>query len=135
MNRGINKETIEETKQKGKNTKANPIRVDLLVSRKMDGQINEVVQALLIEKAAVVRMLLWFALRFAQPSEIAGKQSYKADGQAVKRLDTRITQDMLDSIEKLTALEKRAKSSVIKMLLYWALANIGNYTIEDMLIK
>ena len=138
MYRGINKEALNEAEQKGKTTRANPIRVDLLISLKMDEQITELSQAIFIEKAAAVRMLMSFALRFAKPSElseIAKKQSYKTDGQAIKRLDTRITQDMQDSIEKLMGFDERAKSKAIKSLLHWALENIGKYTFDDLLQK
>jgi hypothetical protein len=138
MNRGINKVVLTEPEQKGKSTRANPIRVDVLVSRKMDERITEIAEAMKIEKAAAVRMLIWFGLRFAPSadiSEIFTKKSYRADGQATNRLDTRITQEVLEGIEKLMGNDKRAKSSVIKTLLYWALANIGNYTIADWLAK
>ena len=138
MNRGIDKTALYKPKQKGKNTKANPIRVDVLVTRLMDGQISEISEAMKIEKAAAVRMLIWFAMRFAPSADLAGmtnKRSFDTDTQATQRLDTRITQEMLGEIERLTELENVKKSRVIKRYLEWALANIGSFTIGDWLSK
>ena len=138
MNRGIDKETIDVPEQRGKRTKANPIRVDVLVSRQMEARIAEISEAMKLEKAAAVRMLMWFAMRFASPFELTEKanmQSAKHGSQLTQRLDTRITQEMLNKIEELMEIEKLTKSTVIKILLEWALANIGHYTIEDWLIK
>jgi hypothetical protein len=58
---------------------------------------------------------------------------YKYGSQSVHRIDTRITQDMLNAIEELMRIHKLSKSGVVKTLLYWALENIGNYTIADFL--
>ena len=138
MNRGINKETLEDSEIKGKNTRANPIRIDVLIPSQTEVYITEISEAMKIEKAATVRMLIWFALRFAPPvelAEIADKKSFKTDGVSDNRLDTRITQDMLDEIENLMKVVKQSKSSAVKTLLYWALANIGSYTIADWLSK
>jgi len=138
MNRGINKETLETPEIKGKSTKANPIRVDVLVTRQMQERIVEISEAMKIEKAATVRMLLWFAMRFAPPSGLTGltnERSFDADTQSTQRLDTRITQEMLDEIESLMQMAKVSKSRVIKSLLEWTLTNIGKYTIEDWLSK
>jgi len=138
MNRGINKEALEEPKQKGKNTKANPIRVDVLVTHEIEAQINEVSEALKIEKAATVRMLLWFGLRFSERSElskIAAEQNFSYGSQSVNRLDTRITQDMLDMLTSLMESEKMSKSGVIKTLLFWSLSNLGKYTFADILAE
>jgi len=138
MNRGIEKETLEKPEVKGKNTKANPIRVDVLVQDKTEADIIKISEAMKIEKAAIVRMLIWFAMRFAPPvelSKIASEQHFNYGSQSVNRLDTRITQEMLDEIENLMKADKLSKSKVIKVLLYWALANIGSYTIADWLSK
>jgi len=138
MNRGINKEALEEPKQKGKNTKANPIRVDVLVTHEIEAQINEVSEALKIEKAATVRMLLWFGLRFSERSElskIAAEQNFSYGSQSVNRLDTRITQDMLDMLIGLMESERMSKSGIIKTLLFWSLSNLGKYTFADMLAE
>jgi hypothetical protein len=138
MNRGINKETIDNSEVKGKNTRANPIRIDVLVPDQTEARITEISETMKIEKAATVRMLIWFALRFAPPVELAetaDKKSYKTDGVSANRLDTRITQDMLDEIENLMKVVKQSKSSAVKILLYWALANIGGYTIADWIAK
>jgi len=138
MNRGINKEVLNESEIKGKNTKANPIRIDVLVPNQTELQITEISEAMKIEKAATVRMLIWFAMRFAPPvelSQIADRKSYKTDGVSANRLDTRITQEMLDEIENFMKVDKLSKSSAVKTLLYWALANIGNFTIADWLSK
>ena len=138
MNRGIEKKPIEEPTIKGKNSKANPIRVDVFVPNKTVERLTELSEAMKIEKAATVRMLLWFSMRFAPPvelSRIASETSFKSEGQSVNRLDTRITQEMLDEIESFMKIDKLSKSRVIKTLLYWALANIGKYTFEDMLAK
>ena len=138
MNRGINKETLEEPKQKGKITRANPIRVDVLVSHEIEAQITNVSQALKIEKATTVRMLLWFGLRFSprnELSKIAAEQNFSYGSQSVNRLDTRITQEMLDRLTELMESENMSKSGIIKTLLFWALANLGNYTFADMLAE
>ena len=138
MNRGINKEVIEKSTVKGKNTRANPIRVDVLIPTDTEIQITDIAEAMKIEKATTVRMLIWFALRFAPPvelSRIADTKSFKTDGVSDNRLDTRITKEMLDEIESLMKINKLSKSSAVKTLLYWALANIGNYTITDWLSK
>jgi hypothetical protein len=138
VNRGINKEALTDSEVKGKNTRANPIRIDVLVPNQTETQITEISEAMKIEKAAIVRMLIWFALRFAPPlelAEIADKKSFKTDGVSDNRLDTRITQEMLDEIENLMKVGKHSKSSAVKTLLYWALANINNYTIGDWLSK
>ena len=138
MNRGIDKETLEKPTQKGKVTRANPIRVDVLVPNATAERIFQISETMKIEKAATVRMLMWFGMRFALPVELAritSEKNFKTEGQSVKRLDTRITQEMLDTIENLMKVEKLSKSKVIRILLYWALANIGNYTIEDWLSK
>ena len=136
MNRGINKETLDAPEQKGKNTRANPIRVDVLVSHEIEARIMEISEALKVEKAAIVRMLLWFGLRFAPRGDIAiiaNEQNFSYGSQSVNRLDTRITEEMRDMITELMEQEKMSKSGIIKTLLFWALANIGSYTIEDML--
>ena len=136
MNRGIDKEAIENPKIKGKITKANPIRVDGLITLEMDNAIAGISEALKIEKAAAVRMLLWFGLRFAvhrKLPQIADEQGFKYGSQSVHRIDTRISQDMLDAIEELMRIHKLSKSGIVKTLLYWALENIGNYTIADLL--
>lgn len=138
MNRGIEKQALETSEIKGKNTRANPIRIDVLVPSSTESQITDISEAMKIEKAATVRMLIWFALRFAPPvelAEIADKKSFKTDGVSSNRLDTRITQDMLDEIETLMKSDRQSKSSAVKTLLYWALANIGSYTIADWLSK
>ena len=138
MNRGVNKEILETSTIKGKNTKANPIRIDLLVPSKTEAQIIDISEALKIEKAAAVRMLIWFAIRFAPPVElahIADTKGFKSDGVSIIRLDTRITQEMLDEIENLMKADRQSKSSAVKTLIYWALANISNYTIGDLLTK
>jgi len=138
MNRGINKEALEMPEIKGKNTKANPIRVDVLVTRQMEARIAEISEAMKIEKAATVRMLIWFGMRFSSPASLTGltnKRSFDADTQSTQRLDTRITQEMLDEIENLMQIAKVSKSRVIKSILEWALTNIGKYTIEDWLSK
>ena len=138
MNRGINKESIDESEVKGKHTRANPIRIDVLVPNQTEADITEISEAMKIEKAATVRMLIWFALRFAPPvelAEIADKKSFKTDGVSGNRLDTRITQEIHDEIENLMKVGKQSKSSTVKTLLYWALANIGNYTVADWIKK
>lgn len=138
MNRGINKETLDASEQKGKSTRANPIRVDVLVSSEIETRITEISEALKVEKAAIVRMLLWFGLRFAPQSAIAtiaNEQNFSYGSQSVNRLDTRITEEMRDMVAKLMEHEKMSKSGIIKTLLFWALTNIGSYTIEDMLSK
>lgn len=132
MNRGIDKKAIEKPVLKGKISRANPIRVDVLVPIKTDERISEISEAMKIEKAATVRMLIWFSMRFAPPveiSRIASEKNFKTEGQSVHRLDTRITQEMLDGIEALMRTDELSKSGVVKVLLYWALANIGNFTI------
>jgi len=136
MNRGINKETLENPDIKGKNTKANPIRVDVMVTHHMEAAVTEISEAMKIEKAATVRMLIWFAMRFASPVELTGmtnERSFDTDTQSTQRLDTRITQDMLDEIEYLMKIEKVKKSRVIKRYIEWSLANIHKYTIADFL--
>jgi len=138
MNRGINKETLETPKQKGKNTKANPIRVDVLVPDEIEVKLTELSEALKVEKAATVRMLLWFGLRFADSGElskISAEKNFSYGSQSVNRLDTRITQEMLDMVTELMERENMSKSGVIKTLLFWTLANLGKYTFEDMLAK
>ena len=138
MNRGINKEAIEKPEQKGKTTRSNPIRVDVLVSHEIEAQIIEISEALKVEKAAAMRMLLWFGLRFSPRSalsKIASEQNFSYVSQSINRLDTRITQEMLDMIDELMKLENMSKSGIIKTLLYWALTNLGKYTFEDMLAK
>ena len=138
MNRGINKVALDTPEKKGKGTKANPIRVDVLVTRPMEERIAEISEAMKIEKAATVRMLLWFGMRFASPfdiTELKNQKKVKADGLSTQRLDTRITQEMLDKIEMLMEAEQLSKSSVVKMLIEWALSNINNYTIGDWLTK
>jgi len=127
---------METPEIKGKNTKTNPIRVDVLVTRHIEARIIEISEAMKIEKAATVRMLLWFGMRFAPPTGLTGltnERSFEADTKSTQRLDTRITQEMLDEIENLMKMAKVSKSRVIKSLLEWALANIGKYTIEDWL--
>ena len=138
MNRGIEKEVLTESKIKGKNTKANPIRVDVLMPEKMEADIVKISEAMMIEKAATMRMLIWFAMRFAPPfelSKIASEKNFKTEGQSTNHLDIRITQAMLNEIENLMKADKQSKSKVVKVLLYWALANIGSYTIDDWLTK
>ena len=138
MNRGIDKTVLDEPEIKGKNTKANPIRVDVLITRRMDESISEISEAMKIEKAAAVRMLMWFAMRFASQVELTGmtnRRSSDAETQSTQRLDTRITQEMLDEIETLMKIENVKKSRVIKRYIEWALANIGKYTIGDWLEK
>ena len=136
MNRGIEKEVISKPNQKGKNTRANPIRVDVLISRPMEAAITEISEAMKIEKAATVRMLMWFGMRFASPTnllELANRRDAKADGLLTQRLDTRITQDMLYRIEELMEIGQFTKSSVVKLLIEWTLGNIDRYTIGDWL--
>ena len=138
MNRGINKETLDAPEQKGKNTRSNPIRVDVLVSHDMETRIMEISETLKVEKAAIVRMLLWFGLRFAPRGDItviAKERNFSYGSQSVNRLDTRITEEMRDMIAEHMEREKMSKSGIIKTLLFWALANIGSYTIGDMLPK
>ena len=138
MNRGINKETLETPKQKGKNTKANPIRVDVLVPDEIEVKLTELSEALKVEKAATVRMLLWFGLRFADSGElskISAEKNFSYGSQSVNRLDTRITQEMIGMVTELMERENMSKSGVIKTLLFWTLANLGKYTFEDMLAK
>ena len=136
MNRGINKEHMEESTHKGKNSRANPIRVDLLVPDEIEVRINEISEALKIEKAATVRMLLWFSLCFADHSElskISAEQNFSYGSQSVNRLDTRITKEMFEMVNNLMQIEKMSKSGIIKTLLFWALANLGKFTFEDIL--
>lgn len=135
MNRGINKEPLEEPKQKGKNTRANPIRVDVLVPQEIDVQINEISEALKVEKAATVRMLLWFGLRYAPGRELPkiAAENFNYGSKSVNRLDTRITQEMFDMITELMESENMNKSGIIKTLLFWTLANLRMYTIVDLL--
>jgi hypothetical protein len=83
-------------------------------------------------------MLLWFGLRFApgdELSKIAAEQNFSYGSQSVNRLDTRITQEMLDMITELMESKNMSKSGIIKTLLFWTLANLGKYTFEDMLAK
>ena len=134
MNRGIDKEVLKTPVKKGKTTKSNPIRVDVLVPQNTVARIIEVSDAMKIEKAATVRMLVWFGLRFASPfelSKIADEKMYRIDGISDVKLDIRVTQEMLDEIEKMMKVDKLSKSSATKTLIFWALSNIGNYTIQD----
>jgi len=127
MNRGIEK-----------SKKSNPIRVDVLITRQMDENITELAEAMKLEKAAAVRMLIWFGMRFASPLELTGmtnERSFDAETQSTQRLDTRITQDMLDGIESLMKIEGVKKSRVIKRYIEWALENIHKYTLADFVSK
>jgi hypothetical protein len=138
MNRGIEKEALSEPELKGKTSRANPIRLDLLVATSIDEQINDISEAMKLEKSATVRMLIWFAMRFAPLVElvkIADAKMFANEGNSKNRLDTRITSDMLGEINSLMKTTKLSKSSAVKTLLFWALNNIGNFTINDWLSK
>lgn len=132
MNRGLSKENIEQPERKGKITKSNSNRIDMWISVEMDARITQIAEAMKLEKATAVRMLLWFGLRFSSPLELFEKTSFDKHPYP-KRLDTRITQEMLEKIEELVRANGSSKSKVSKELLDWALDNIGRYTIEDWL--
>jgi len=131
-------ENTDIVSKKGKTTKPATIRIDLLVPRQMDENIIEISEAMKIEKATMVRLLIWFGIRFASPIELTGmtnERSFDAETQSTQRLDTRIPQDMLESIESLMKIEGVKKSRVIKRYIEWALENIHKYTFADFLNK
>ncbi|MCL1996815.1 MAG: hypothetical protein FWG63_11460 [Defluviitaleaceae bacterium] len=150
MYRGINKVDIEENaenKYPSKKQKASPIRLELLVSTETDRQIVELAQATSVEKTAVVRMLMWFAIRLATKEELvafAAQKGYLENTQGKNKnnkkltspTSTRITAEMDAHIKELIELmdmKKKIQSNAIRTLLEWALENLGNYTLADLL--
>ena len=77
LGRGVSREKLTVPDEKGKLVRFNSIRVDVMVPIQMDAIISDFSIALNIEKAAIVRMLIWLALRFSKPIELTGITNYE----------------------------------------------------------
>ena len=134
MNRGINKLSSNELPQK--ETKPNAVKVGLLISSHNLHLINSISEAITAERAIVARMLLNFSIMFAERSElkaIAGSGDLKKYGSTGYRVDFRISDSMMNEVQKIMAYAEVSLTLALRALLYWGLANIGKYTIEDLL--
>jgi hypothetical protein len=134
MNRGINKLSSNELPQK--ETKHNAVKAGLLVSSHNLHLINSISEAITAEKAIVARMLINLSIMFAERSEIkeiANSGDLKKYGSTGYRVDFRISDSMMNEVQKVMAYAEVSFTLALRALLYWGLANIGKYTFEDLL--
>jgi len=136
MNRGINKVSDENATARGETTKAEPIRMVVMITEEMEKKIDEISEVMSLEKAATARMLLNFAVRFASPFDITSPEveaRLNKKGTHTVQVNTRVTQETFDKIEGIVKDVHSNKSAIAKRMLAWALDNIGRYTIEEWL--
>jgi len=117
---------------KARPIKAEVVRLIVLITEDMDKRINEISEAMSLEKAATARMLLNFAVRFADPFDLTspGIEAHFKNVQTIS-ISTRITQETFNKIEDIVKAEGSNKSAVTKRMLAWALDNIVRYSIGE----
>jgi len=138
VNRGVNKTQLDEPEKKGKMTKATPIRLDVLISEGMKSKLDELSKETTLEPAAVARMLLSFALKFANPFELDkadNTRGGKAGAKYPVHLSMRATPEIMEKLKTFLEADEHKQSVVIKLLLDWSLKNLGNFTLADWLNK